>query len=535
MKEANTISQIPERQQDENLLEYTVRISKIWANLIGLKQRKLKAQFFTPKEVSLFMAKMFTLTKNNIRLLDAGAGVGNLSAAFCYRLLNLPINYNVTIDAYENDPELISVLENTLKTCKRFMNNYGHTLKYRILEQDFVIHNQNFLNPKAKLEIPKSNFYDYAISNPPFYKLEKSSPQAQIMRKILSGHPNIYALFMLLSTQMLRNNGQLVFITPRSFCSGVYFKNFRKWFLKNSQINHLHIFESRKDIFGVDQVLQENILIKATKSKAPPVSIKVSSSKSKLFDNYTEMVLPPEIVLFKKNSELYIRIPSSQRDVSTLKLIDSFPSVIKDFNLEISTGPVVVFRTKHTIQSYSFSKGEQNAVPLLWAHNFDKMTIDWTRKKNNKPSGIYVNKETKKLLVNVRNMVLLKRFSSKEQIKRLNAVVLLKEIFPFDLVGLENHLNFIYKLDGEMSKEEAVGLASLLNSRLVDNYFRSLNGNTQVNAVDIRSLPLPDILHITEIGRRISEGNANQESIDNTVFEVLKIDNELVSMYQKRG
>jgi adenine-specific DNA-methyltransferase len=177
-------------------------------------------------------------------------------------------------------------------------------------------------------------------------------------------------------------------------------------------------------------------------------------------------------------------------------------------------------------------KGE--IVPLLWAHNFDGTGVNYKKTKLKKPTGIRVNKYSLPLLVPVRNYVLLKRFSSKEQNKRLHAVVLLKETFPFKYVGLENHLNFIHKYEKEMSKEEAFGIATLLNSSIADNYFRSLNGNTQVNAVEIRCLPFPSIENLVEIGRQIqAKKSVTLDIADEVVFSILQLDNKLISMYKE--
>jgi adenine-specific DNA-methyltransferase len=475
------------------------------------------------------MANMFTIKKNNIKLLDPGAGTGNLTAAFCQRLLKSPNRHSITVDVYENDSDLIPALENVLNACKTELNNNGQNLQYNIYEEDFVLHNKEYLERESP---PFQNdLYDYVISNPPYYKLDKSSPQAIVMRKFISGHPNIYALFMILSTKMLRENGELVFITPRSFCSGMYYKKFRKWFLQNVHIAHLHTFESRREIFDNDQVLQENILIKATKTKANQEMVKVTSSKSKLFDVFNEIEVAKSDVIFHKNGDVFIRIPSSRYDVATLKLIDAWPNTLKDLGLEISTGPVVVFRTKENVQ-YKIEKTTEY-VPLLWMHNFYNMSIKWPVKKKNKPMSIYVNEKTKPLLLPVKNYVLVKRFSSKEQRKRLYAAVLLKEDFPSDIVGIENHVNYIHKIDGELTNEETLGIAGLLNTSLIDNYFRSLNGNTQVNAVEIRSLPLPNMEQIREIGKRVFKEKASQIDLDRIVFEVLQINADMASICNK--
>jgi len=506
---------ILKKEGEESVLDYAIRISDIASRSIPLEKRKVRAQFFTPKEVSNFMADMFTIKdKREIRLLDPGAGVGNLTAAFCNKILSSKCKHSIEVDAYENDLELVPFLKNVLEMCKKELEDQGHAMTYVIHKEDFVLHNErHFMN------FENCGSYDYVISNPPYYKLDKTSSQAVLMRKLISAHPNIYALFMVLSAKMLKPEGELVFITPRSFCSGMYYKNFRKWFLQTVRISHIHTFESRRDIFA-DEVLQENILIKAVKSDKTQSSVKITSSKSKIFDTLNEMIVEKDDMFFRKNGYTFIRIPSSCDDVKILRLVDAWPNTLNELGLEVSTGPVVVFRTRENV-NYSIERAEKE-VPLIWMHNFHDMEIKWPAIRRNKPNSIYVNEDTKSLLLPVKNYVLLKRFSSKEQRKRLYASVLLREKFPFETIGIENHVNYIHKINGEMSKEEAVGVAALLNSRFIDNYFRSLNGNTQVNAIEMRSLPLPHISKIVEIGKTVlkTQGHADLNQITCSVLQI---------------
>jgi adenine-specific DNA-methyltransferase len=112
------------------------------------------------------------------------------------------------------------------------------------------------------------------------FKVGTESSYSKMMAELICGQPNIYAFFMTMAASILADKGEMVFITPRSFCSGLYYKNFRKWFLRTVRITRIHIFESRKDIFDKDGVLQENVIIKARKNgKEGAVTITTSRDK----------------------------------------------------------------------------------------------------------------------------------------------------------------------------------------------------------------------------------------------------------------
>ncbi len=516
---------IPEKDKHEGLVDYAQRLSQLYSRAYNTEIRKQKGQFFTPKQVSTFMAGLFEIHKNTIRLLDPGAGTGILTAAFCERLLKNDTIVNLTVDTYENDPNLMPFLKMVLESCKTELERKNNNVEYNIFEQDYILHNKSYFTKSDLLWMSKHILYDFIISNPPYYKLNLDSSQSTVMRELISGQPNIYALFMALSASMLKPEGEMVFITPRSFCSGLYYKKFREWFLSNAQITNIHIFESRKEIFDQDEVLQENIIIKAKKLKNLDKTGKIiiSESKNKHFDKLSKLEVRFDDVIFRKNGDIFIRIPTSSRDIDILHIVDSWPNTLKELGLEISTGPVVSFRAVEYLLPDLTKKPE--SVPLLWMHNMQEMRVVWHLPKTRKASAIQVCSGTKPLLLPVKNYVLVKRFSSKEQKRRLYASVLLESEFPYKIVGIENHVNYIHKPGANLSVSEAFGIASILNTTIIDSFFRSLNGNTQVNATDIRSLPFPDIENIRKIGKFVYESKSYRNGIDldTIIAEILGI------------
>jgi adenine-specific DNA-methyltransferase len=64
-------------------------------------------------------------------------------------------------------------------------------------------------------------------------------------------------------------------------------------------------------------------------------------------------------------------------------------------------------------------------------------------------------------------------------------------------------LNYIYHAQRDLTEDETFGLAAMFNSTLLDRYFRTISGNTQVNATEIRSMNFPDLETLGRIGQRI--------------------------------
>ncbi|MDH7475658.1 MAG: hypothetical protein QHJ74_16890 [Anaerolineae bacterium] len=129
-------------------------------------------------------------------------------------------------------------------------------------------------------------------------------------------------------------------------------------------------------------------------------------------------------------------------------------------------------------------------MPLLWMQHIQPMRVVWPADVRGKPQYVRCTPEAQPLLVPNKTYVLLRRFSAKEQVRRLTAAPYIQAMLDGAALGLENHLNYIYRPDNVMSIAEAYGLAALLNSRLLDTHFRTFNGNTQVSATELRALPL---------------------------------------------
>lgn len=515
---------IPKKEDNESLVSYAVRISDFFRQFYDYNYRKVRGQFFTPENVACYMASFVNINRNEIRILDPGAGSGILVAAFCDRIVTeCSSSINLIVDCYENDPSILALLKEVLNSCKNELQNKSHSFVYHIYEQDFILHNTKYLNKSLIPPWEENNlvYYDSIISNPPYYKINKDSPQSIAMKCQDYGHTNAYASFMALSIKMLKHGGDFVFITPRSFCSGYYYQKFRRWLIKSISIEQIHIFNSRKDIFSDDGVLQENVIFKVVKKVQKEDSeIKITCSEGKQLTSLSIVNVRKNYVIYWQKNDVLIRIPTSYKDIEIMDEIDQWPNTLSDLGLDISTGPVVPFRSKEYLCDCSNEFGE---APLLWMHNIDGFKVKWPVFKKNKEKCVEINSKSEKILLNVKNYVLMKRVSSKEQKRRIYAAVFNKSKFKkYKYIGIENHLNYIYRLNGELTENEAYGIAAILNFTNIDQYFRCLNGHTQVNANDIKNLRLPSINIIKNIGASIKKNNSlNEEDVDILIKNVL--------------
>ncbi len=248
---------------------------KATQKLDATQQAKM-GQFLTPPPTACLLASMFDVSNSSIRLLDAGAGIGSLTAAFIHRIcqLNKKPKY-LSITAYEIDSSFINYLSETIKICESECNQAGIHFTAEILAEDFIKSGVNKL--ESGLILPEQKF-DCAILNPPYRKIQSQSEYRKILSRIQIETTNLYTAFLWLTSELITPNGQIVAITPRSFCNGSYFRNFRKVFLEDLSFRKIHIFESRNQAFKDNNVLQENIIFHAVKSRNDDNDVEIISS-----------------------------------------------------------------------------------------------------------------------------------------------------------------------------------------------------------------------------------------------------------------
>jgi adenine-specific DNA-methyltransferase len=469
-------------------------------------------QFLTPPPVADFMASLFGPLPKTVRLLDAGAGAGALTAALVSHLGEKNAGVRA-IDAtlYELDPLIQDALFGKMQDCQRLCDEAGIQFRFTLHEADFIREMSGSL--ADNLFGPKPPTYDAAIVNPPYRKIGTDSAERKSLRRIGVETSNLYAGFIAIIQRLLAPGGQLVGITPRSFCNGPYFRSFREDFLANFEIHRLHVFESRGAAFREDSVLQENIIFHAVKGRRQAPCLVVSSSSGEHGDMVAEETIPFTEIVHKNDSEKFIHIPSAAGHAVAKKVMDGLPATLGSLGITVSTGRVVDFRLKDALRMTP----EKGTVPLLYPCHFNGGTVHWPRLDARKPNAILNNEETRPWLVQSGVYLLTKRFTAKEERRRLVACLFDPKDVDSEWLGFENHLNYFHAGGKGLDRNLAGGLFAFLNSTVVDQYFRRFSGHTQVNATDLRKLPYPDRDTLRAMGSELKQFDQTQEALDRLV------------------
>ena len=464
------------------------------------RQRKSQlGQFMTPPSVAEFMGSLFTLPISGaIRLLDAGAGQGALITAFVERSQGLPGARRISATAFEFDDEILPALRASLAAIRTGTD-------CELIEGDFIEEATN------RICLGKGARYTHAILNPPYKKIGNISKHRALLRAAGLETVNLDTGFVGLALELLEPGGELVAIIPRSFCNGPYYQPFRRFILRRAAIRHIHLFDARNKAFKDDGVLQENIIIKLVRG-GDKGSVTVSTSRDDSFTDYEEKQHAFARIVFPDDADQFIHIPTG--DDEQLLERASFGHRLADLGLTVSTGPVVDFRLREDLRA----DPEAGTVPLLYPGHFNRIGLQWPKPGCKKPNAIRDCVATRKWLYPNGYYAVVRRFSSKEERRRIVANVIDPARLPAAMIGIENHLNVFHAKRQPISEDLAHGLSAYLNATAVDTYFRRFNGHTQVNATDLRAMRYPSRDALIALGQWAkTRASVSQDEIDERV------------------
>jgi adenine-specific DNA-methyltransferase len=506
--------ELPTKGENQTLTDYAEILSDWYVRHQPLDYRKKRGQYFTPKRVSEFMAQLIDdiHTDKELRILDPGAGVGNFESALCEYAKAKSTKVHLSFDLYEDCEDMIPLLKVNMRACLEIMAQKGLDISYRIFKENFILaHAAEFRDETRNRTHSDEFLYDLVICNPPYYKLKRNSPEAVAMKRIVKGQPNIYVLFMAMAAKLMKDGGQLVILTPRSYCTGDYFSEFRKWFFGQITPVRLHEFESRR-LLKNDAVLQEMLILKGEKGCEQPDNVTISVSYKEP-NQTTELVrreVPFDMVVVSRGGDIQIRVPTTNIEELVAKEVEKLQFTLTDLGFKASTGPVVPFRAKeHLLNTVD---DESESAPLIWMENIDCGRVFWPLPTHNKPMALRLGEKTSRLCIPNSNYVLIKRFSAKEGKRRINAGVIIKRWLNAQSIAIENHVNYIHKVGANLTEDEAYGLAEIFNSKLYNLYFQISNGSTQVNVSELNRIPLPSSDLITKIGQYTRETKTGEST-----------------------
>jgi adenine-specific DNA-methyltransferase len=354
------------------------------------------------------------------------------------------------------------------------------------------------------------NGFTHVILNPPYKKINGRTPTRRMLNAAGIETSNLYAAFVWLAACLMRPEGEIVAITPRSFCNGPYFRRFRKALLRLVELRHVHTFESRREAFADDSVLQENVIFHGVRSKHRQGAVRISVSRGLDFDNVQARDVPFQDVVVPGDPDAFIHLIEADDSQQVMQCMSQFSATLPELGIEVSTGRVVDFRAREFLRK----DPAPGTVPLIYPCHFERGFVHWPLQGAKKPNAIVFSDQTENLLVPAGYYVLTKRFTAKEERRRIVGAVYDPTRIDASRVGFENHLNYFHSQGRGLPADLARGLAVFLNSSVLDRYFRLFSGHTQVNATDLRKMRYPSREQMLFLGREVKTTLPDQQRTD---------------------
>jgi adenine-specific DNA-methyltransferase len=282
-------------------------------------------------------------------------------------------------------------------------------------------------------------------------------------------------------------------------------------------LRQVHIFEARDQAFKDDAVPQENIIYHVRKRRTPYKTVTVSVSQAGNGPPVRKLTLPTEKVVDPTDPDRVIHLMTSNEDAATALAFRALPNSLDAMGVKVSTGRVVDFRAK----AHLCADPARGTAPLIYPMHVNTGRVVWPQPGARKANAIKDNDQTADLFVPNGNYVLVRRFSSKEERRRVYASLIDAGDLPGNKVGFENHLNYFHNNGHGLDTALAHGLAAFLNTTMVDQMFRQFSGHTQVNASDLRAMRFPTVEQLKTLGNAVDGAINDQEVVDEAAAKLV--------------
>ena len=165
------------------------------------------------KEYGIFLTPLTTIQKN-IEFLSPyikdGMSVLEPSCGSCHFIFSLLEKYDLNITGVEFNKKIFDSIAKY------------ETDKIRLYHRDFI-------------KFGELDTYDLIIGNPPYFVMKKTDVPS-IYHKYFDGRPNIFILFIIKSLHLLKKDGILSLVLPKSFLNCLYYNKTRKYIIENYKI-----------------------------------------------------------------------------------------------------------------------------------------------------------------------------------------------------------------------------------------------------------------------------------------------------------
>jgi hypothetical protein len=368
------------------------------------------------------------------------------------------------------------IKNNFNKKKQEIVNNpdlhFGAETKEKILKWNpfNVCYTSPFFDSSVMFGI--TDGFDIVIGNPPYYVITNNNPYKlqfeKIYAELKSGRMNIYQLFFGRAARLTNNTGSVVFIHPKTLLADAYLSATRQFLLKNFKAFTILNIVSRTDTFGA--VLQ-SVIVSIWNKLSPSNICRIGEVSSKKDIEQVKYLYLPSSDIVQVSGEFLISNNTIVYDIEKkCRNVSRIPIQFKTGNNEWN---------KYT--DYLSGNKTKNSTRLIFGENIQRFYFAQSDRRANIS---FLNDKVKVPIVTLRS-IFVQRTTAIEQPYRIIATIIDPREFDTQIAS-ENSVNVFNCQDESF----AFYILGILNSRLMDFYFRIFNSNTHVSSRELNSLPI---------------------------------------------
>ena len=355
-------------------------IGKYFESSLEHVERKKKGQYYTSSSIVQYMIHSLSI-KNSSKTLDPTCGCGSFTLGLYDYLGKKYGKSSVTnIFGVDLNPIAVDITRLCLFLKSNKDNQYQNILQKNIQVGNSIVKNKLFDWNVNFESILNNGGFDFVIGNPPYGSIGKKDFDDSEYAEIINGTVNIASLLIAKSLNLLKDNGKLAFLLPKSILHVNSYHNLRKYILEKSSVLQIYdLGQEFSDVRGEQIIL---FLQKKNNLQSRPKTVKISIG---IKENLNSNVIKP-----KKEFNI---------DYSLLKS-DKFPildnpkhyALLNKLNEKNNVIPLLEFVNGQIFRGLTLNAEQQKMVSEKYIQNGVKILRGKSISKYNISKPYYIKK-----------------------------------------------------------------------------------------------------------------------------------------------
>jgi adenine-specific DNA-methyltransferase len=538
-------------------------VSHASGQVLDKTSKRYLGEFYTPLPIVKHLIDLSGLKERELlegyRIIDPACGGGIILTAIADRVIShaeeredspesVLQSLSQNMYGFDIQPAAIYITRSLLiYKCLRLLEKCDQInlspLFPNIKLQDALLTYDQYLSRQDDLfqHLPNNKGFHYIIGNPPFMSVKgKNLHFLKHYEDVISGHPNLYQLFLWWAVCAAIKGGVVSFLLPQTMLAGAYSRKLRAALEEQTNVTSITRMTDRKGVVGdVDQQMMV-VCLKVDESKpasksdsAEPdeanVNVRITRNGSELSKAKPRGIKHSRIAQRVGESSVSWVVSDNILDYTICERLEKQCLPLVKLNKFSCGNGGYVWNQNKELLSETY---EDNSLPLisaasieLYGFNFPYAGSHASRKR----LFSCQNKRVEKVM-HSRPALLVQRTTPRKVGRRL-IVGMPSDKFYIDYPRyfLENHINYIKVLDDE-NINLLYGLMGWLNSDLINFVFQLRNGNTHVSAFELGLFPvnLEMVEQLVDLTKDITnaetqERNGYIEILNKTLYDWLHL------------